>query len=56
MRIDDRYLERLVPHDMNVINTTTLKNIGQIIRSIYTNGGLLQDNLGKGIQVSRKGR
>lgn len=53
MRIDDIQLNRLVPKDMNVINIDTLKNIGNIIRSIYTNGGLLEDNLGLGIQVSK---
>lgn len=52
MRIYDVRPERLPPSDMHISNTTNLRNIGIIVRDMYTDGGLFQDNLGKGIQVS----
>lgn len=52
MKAYDQQLGRTVPQDMNVKNNNTSKDIGQIIRNLYTNGGLFENNLGSGIQVS----
>lgn len=51
MKVYDANLARIVPGDMNVKNNGSFRDIGKIIRSIYTNDGLFQDNLGAGIQV-----
>lgn len=52
MKVYDMQLAKLVPGDMNVNNSNTAKDMGKIIRYFYTNGGLFQDHLGPGIQVS----
>lgn len=52
MRIYDVRPERLPPWDMHISNTTTLQNIGIVVRNMYTDGDLFQEKLGKGIQVS----